>query len=200
MQGMLLSVCAGRNWPPGNVKFIRRHFDIIQVSRFNDHSSYSFHPKHLNNHIVINGDLNITDKAQLTALTRFAEDTVRKFIKAGGFMIDSCMAKTGCTINFLNYNGQASHHYSSVFQKGLDEYLKKYRWQDLWSFTIKAGERIEDNWIALPDGKFVLTAYVDDYAVGVSTGYIKKDNAKRRKFVFMLFTHDGELISEGDKP
>ncbi len=111
-------------------------------------------------------------------------------------MIDSCLQKTGCTVNFVNINGQTSHHYFSLSHKDADEYLKKYKPQDLWTFTIKAGERIEDNWVALPDGKFVLTAYLDNYAVGVSPQYIKNDNIKQRKFVFMLFARDGKLISQ----
>jgi hypothetical protein len=183
---------------PENVKYLRRHFDIVKVRRFNDNSSYSFHPKMLNAHILVNGILNIKDKDQLRALTRYAEDTVKAFIKIGGFMIDSCLQKRGCVINFGNSLGGSSHSYFAMQNRGLEQYLKKFNPQDLRPFSIIAGARIEDDWVKLPDGNFVLTAYVDDYAVGVLPQYIKKDGYQRRKFVFMIFSPNGKLISSNN--
>lgn len=183
---------------PENVKYIKQHFSILKVNADNDHSDYIFHPNTLNAHIRVIGNLNIEDRGKLEVLTKYAEDTLKVFLKNRQFMIDSCETKPGCTVSFTNNFGQSFHRYFSQFQKGLDSYLKQFRQQDLLPFTIKIGERTEDDWIALPDGKFVLIAYVDDHAVGVLPEYIKKDGYQRREFVFMIFSRDGKLIARGD--
>jgi len=183
---------------PENFKYIRQHFNIIKGDRYNaDSSTYSFNPIKLNKHIIINGVLHIAKKDELMRLTRFAEDTLTTFLKSPAFMIDSCMAKPGCTIAFLNRSGHSFRGYYSWNNQKAEDYLKKLDARQMWWFTIKAGERREDNWTKLPDGNFVITSYIDDYAVGILPKYIKKDGVKMAKFVFMIFSPDGKLIYDG---
>ena len=193
---------------PENVKFIQHHFDIMQIGNVNgsslgstllfitrrggsnDESFFAFHPQYLNAHVVINGYLNIADNAELTRITNFAEDTVAKFLKTGGFMIDSCQTKPGCTINFYKDSGKSIYHVS-----GSEVYLKNYKPQDLFGFSIRSGKWNEDDhWFSLPDGKFMLATFVNHYVVGVSPQYFIKDGVQMRKFVFMMFTKDGKWI------
>lgn len=178
---------------PENFKYIKQHFDILSASRFNESSGYTFHPNALNAHIHVVGRLNIKNRSSLEALTRCAEDTLRVFLKKGGFIIDSCLAKPGCIITFVNEFGKASRYYPEV----LDNYLKEFNKYDLQPFTVKSGNRKEDYWIGLPNGNFVL-AYTNDYAVGMAPQFIKKGNYTGRKFVFMAFAPDGKLIAEGE--
>jgi hypothetical protein len=183
---------------PENFKYIRQHFNIIKADRYNaDSSTYSFNPIKLNKHIIINGVLHIAKKDELMRLTRFAEDTLTTFLKSPAFMIDSCMAKPGCTIAFLNRSGHSFRGYYSWNNQKAEDYLKKLDARQMWWFTIKAGERREDNWTKLPDGNFAITSYIDDYAVGILPKYIKKDGVKMAKFVFMIFSPDGKLIYDG---
>ncbi|SDP52768.1 hypothetical protein SAMN05428975_1638 [Mucilaginibacter sp. OK268] len=183
---------------PENFKYIQQHFNIVKAVNYNnDSSQYFFSPKKLNKHIIIAGILKINKKNQLKALTQFAEDTLASFLKTHAFMIDSCIAKPGCTITFINSNGQALHGYYSWNNQKAEDYLKKLNRQQMWWFEIDAGERIKDYWTKLPDGNFALTSYIDDYAVGILPKYIKKDGVKMAKFVFMIFSPDGKLIYDG---
>ncbi|NHA04295.1 hypothetical protein G7092_10835 [Mucilaginibacter sp. HC2] len=187
-----------RDLEPENFKYIQQHFNIIKAVNYNnDSSQYFFNPKKLNKHIVIAGILKINKKDQLKALTQFAEDTLGSFLKTRAFMIDSCIAKPGCTITFINSNGQALHGYYSWNNQKAEHYLKKLNRRQMWWFEIEAGERIKDYWTRLPNGNFALTTYIDDYAVGVSSKYIKKDGIKAGKFVLMIFSPNGKLLEDG---
>ncbi len=181
---------------PQTLIYIEKHFVIVNVNQWNDYTSFTFQPKALNKRIIIGGTLNFNDQDELARLTRFAEDTLKQFMKNGGFMIDSCMHKNGCTIHFANNHGHSLHDYFSINQNSVDTYLSKYDRKQLVPFSIFAGERIEDNWVALPDGNFLLIAYLDHYAVGVSPQYIDQTRTGQRWFVLKLFSGDGKLIEE----
>lgn len=180
-----------RETAPANFKFLQQHFDIIQIAMYNDSSTFVSHPKKQSNHLRVSGPLNIANKEHLLSLTRYAEDTLKRFLKKRAFMIDSCLAKKGCTINFGSHT---SHQHFTQSYTAANEYLNRFSKQTLSAFTIKYGERTEDNWIALPNGNFVLTAYLGNYAVGIKPEYILKDKFQMRRFVFMLFSPQGKLL------
>ncbi|MBB6127263.1 hypothetical protein [Mucilaginibacter lappiensis] len=183
---------------PENTKYVQQHFNILKADRYNaDSSTYTFNPKKLNKHVIIYGVLHITKKDELIKITRFAEDTLATFLKNRAFMIDSCMAKPGCTIRFFCHDGQAYHAYYSWNNQKAENYLKKLNSKQLWPFIIETGYRTDNNWFKLPNGNFALTTYIDDYAVGVSSKYIKKDGVKAGKFVLMIFSPDGKLLEDG---
>lgn len=180
---------------PANTAFIKQHFHIIKVKKSNDQSFYSFHPLKIKNKKVrVNGYLKITNNEELKKLVLFAEDTLRRFLQRPAFMMDSCKQKDGCVINFGFSDGASNRNYFDMFTPALKAFLDKFDKQTLMPFTIYAGERSEDNWIALPDGRYALTEYIDDQAIGVSPKNIIPDGAKQRKFVFMLFDQKGNLL------
>lgn len=111
-------------------------------------------------------------------------------------MIDSCLHKDGCTITFGNSLGRSNHEYSNYNKKELVEYHKLYKREEFWPFTIKMGNRLENDWIALPNGRFVLYSYIDDYVIGVSPNYIKNNLSGFGGSIFMVFSPDGKLIHQ----
>jgi len=177
---------------PQSLEYIQKHFVIVKVNQWNDDTQVSLQPKVLNKHVIINSRVNFNNNAQLTALTRFATDTLKQLLKKGGFIIDSCMHKRGCTINFSNSHAG----YFDINPKNIEAYLSKYDRQQLVFFSITAGARVEDDWIALPDGNFLLTAYLDHYAVGIPAKYIDQQRTGQRWFVCMLFSANGQLIAQ----
>ena len=185
---------------PANTAYLRKHFEIIKISESNKESFYSFRSLKISNKKVrIGGYLNITKTDDIQKLVRFAEDTLRRFLKRPAFMMDSCRVKQGCEIKFAFSSGASNHNYFAMFKPELGVFLDKFDKNSLVPFTIYAGERSEDNWVALPDGRYVLTAYIDDKAVGITSKYIKPDGVQQRKFVFMVFDKAGNLIKDPDK-
>ncbi|WP_311953847.1 hypothetical protein [Mucilaginibacter terrae] len=179
---------------PANTAYVKQHFDIIRISKSNDQSYYVFRPLRLaNKKVVIHGTLDITKKEQLQKLVNFAEDTLHHFLKKPAFMMDSCKKIQGCEIRFVFTLGASNHSVYTMFTPELAAFLKKIDARTLVPFTIYAGERTEDNWVALPDGRFVLTAYVDDKGIGINR-FIAPDGVKQRKFVFMVFDNRGKLL------
>lgn len=181
---------------PENFKYLQQHFYLVKLQRWNNYTGFTIQPKKLGPHVNITGELNIASKKQLEALTRFAEDTVRQLLQKGGFMYDSCENKAGCTINFRNDTGQSNHRYFSVKKDETDKYMAKYAADQIWPFsiTVAHNDRIQDDWIALPDNTFLLTAYIDNYAVGVPSNLIVKHDKKRRWYVIMLFSRKGQPL------
>ena len=180
---------------PANTNYLKRHFQIIKISKSNEESSYSFRPlKIKNDKVRLNGYLKITKTEDLQRMVRYAEDTLGTFLKRPAFMMDSCKLKKGCLINFGFSDGASNHNVFTLFTPELGDFLEKFDKRTLMPFTIYAGERSEDNWIALPDGRYVLEAYIDDRAIGVPPKYIKPDGVKQRKFVFMVFDQKGNLL------
>lgn len=179
---------------PANTAYLKQHFEIIRISKSNDQSSYSFKPlKAANKKVVIHGTLDIAKKEQLQKLVNFAEDTLHRFFKRPAFMTDTCKETGGCEIRLVFSLGASNHNVFTMFTPELAEFLAKFDAKTLVPFTVYAGERTEDNWVALPDGRFVLTAYVDDKGIGINR-YIVPDGAKHRKFVFMVFDGKGNLL------
>jgi len=183
---------------PENVKYLEQYFDIVSVNGGDKYSPFLLHPKEFNQHVLIGGTVDIQDKRQIERLCRLTTDTLRTFFVNKAFMIDSCFAKNGCKISFPDNYGEL---YKKPFVMMGNNYLDQLEVDQskFILFSISLGERIQDNWVALPDGTFLLTAYLDDYAIGVIPAYIKKDGVKRRKFVFKVFSANGGLLrSYGD--
>jgi hypothetical protein len=178
-----------------NTKYLKQYFDILKIKRIGDDTWFTIHPKKQSSRILISGMLDISNRSQLIALKQYAGDTLIRLLKNIPFMIDSCLSRKNCTIDFSFNKSRSFYGYGGAEQNDLDNYLKKFNKSDLYPFTIRLGKRTEDNWIAIPKGKFVLTAYVDDYAVGIAPSYIKKDGNQIRKPAFMIFNLAGQKIA-----
>ena len=182
-----------RKHAPENVKYIEQYGDIVKVIGDVKPGVISIHPKGLDKRITVGGFIDMMNKSQIERLCRFATDTLSVFFKNKCFVIDSCMAKEGCSVNFPDNYGEAFKR--PFFIPGHD-YLKELNLDQskFILFNISVGPQLRDFWTALPDGNFLLTDYFDDYPIGVLPAYIKTDGYKHAKLVFKVFSAEGKLL------